>query len=456
MAWSATAAPIDEVRKLYRDGDYAAAAEQARKIVKRSPRDGNANYYLGASLMQLGEAQEAIAPLKQAESRGVTDASKMLAEYAMEQYDVDQADAHLEKWEATVAKSRNKKLPEEHQALSSRLVMLRNMLERVEHIEIVDSLSVDSASFFEAYRLSPQAGRILPPDLLGHIGTGIGPMSVAYMPENNSEILWASVDTAGTYTLYGAGILDDGTLDHPAPLSDELSEGGSALFPFLMPDGMTLYFANNGENSLGGYDIFMTRRSDDGYYRPQNVGMPYNSPDNDFLLAIDEASGLGWWATDRNHIPGKLTIYVFVPSQMRRNASPDDPNLAALAKLSDISLTRNPDTDYKELLASRLPAENAAQGNKSAPRFALDMGNGKVYTSLADFRSERARSAMLEYLALSVSLRRHLSAEEAMRAKYGAGDKSLAEAIIKSENETDAMRARAASLKNSVIRLENQ
>ena len=39
-------------------------------------------------------------------------------------------------------------------------------IERVEQIEIVDSLSVDSLSFFEAYRLSPQAGRILPPDAL--------------------------------------------------------------------------------------------------------------------------------------------------------------------------------------------------------------------------------------------------------------------------------------------------
>ena len=54
----------------------------------------------------------------------------MLAEYALEQYDVEQADAHLDKWAATVAKSRNKKLPEEHQSLSSRLVLLRNMLER--------------------------------------------------------------------------------------------------------------------------------------------------------------------------------------------------------------------------------------------------------------------------------------------------------------------------------------
>ncbi len=457
IAASAIAAPIDEARKLYREGDYAAAAEQARKLVKRSPRDGNANFVLGASLMKLGETAEAVAPLKQAESRGVTEASQMLAEYALEQYDVEQADAHLEKWAATVAKSRNKKLPEEHQTLSSRLVLLRNMLERVEQIEIVDSLSVDSLSFFEAYRLSPQAGRILPPDALQSIGaSGAGPLSVAYMPENNSEILWASTDTAGVYSLYGAGILDDGTLDHPGPLSDNLAEGGSALFPFLMPDGMTLYFANNGENSLGGYDIFMTRRSDDGYYQPQNVGMPYNSPDNDFLLAIDEASGLGWWATDRNHIPGKVTIYVFIPSQMRRNASPDDPNLAALAKLSDISLTRKPDTDYKALLEKRLPAENASSANKSKPRFALDMGNGKVYTALSDFRSERARSAMLEYLAASVALRRHLEQEDALRAKYGSGDRSVADAIVRSEAETSAMRTRIASLRNSVIRLENQ
>ena len=48
--------------------------------------------------MKLGETAEALAPLKQAESRGVTEASQMLAEYALEQYDVEQADAHLDKW----------------------------------------------------------------------------------------------------------------------------------------------------------------------------------------------------------------------------------------------------------------------------------------------------------------------------------------------------------------------
>ena len=97
-----------------------------------------------------------------------------------------------------------------------------------------------------------------------------------------------------------AGILDDGSLDHPMPMDSTLAEGADSAFPFLMPDGVTLYFANNGGNSLGGYDIFMTRRSDDAdgrsYMQPQNIGMPYNSPYDDYMLAIDaQRISLRFW-----------------------------------------------------------------------------------------------------------------------------------------------------------------
>lgn len=93
------------------------------------------------------------------------------------------------------------------------------MLDRVEKIEVIDSLSVDSASFFRAYRLSEAAGRILAPDILGSIGAGEGAseLSVAYVPENRTELLWAATDENETFELFGADILDDGTLDHPTP-----------------------------------------------------------------------------------------------------------------------------------------------------------------------------------------------------------------------------------------------
>ncbi len=451
----AAAAWADDARTLYRQGHYAEAANAASKVIKRTPRDGNANFFLGASLYKMGQGDKAVAPLKQAESRGVAEASQLLTEYALEQYRVDDAETHLDKWAETLKKGK-KAIPDEHAAMTSRMVMLRNMLGRVERIEIVDTLNVDSAAFFEHYRLSPQAGRILAPDVISGLGGETGShLGTGYMPENNSEILWAAADADGLFSLYGAGILDDGTMDHPEPLEDELGQGGNAMFPFLMPDGMTLYFASDGENSLGGLDIFMTRRTDEGFFVPQNMGMPYNSPDNDFMLAIDEATGLGWWATDRNHIPGKVTIYVFMPSAMRRNAEPDDPNLGALARLSDITLTQNPGTDYKALLAERLP-EEAPDTHKSTgrTRFTLDMGNGKVYTSLSDFRNDAARSAMLEYLAAEAMLRKQLAAEEALREQYRSGNRNVKGAILESEKQTAAMRTRIDGLRNSAVRLE--
>ena len=43
LAATAVAAPIDEAKRLYREGDYAAAVEKLRTLVRRSPRDGNVN-----------------------------------------------------------------------------------------------------------------------------------------------------------------------------------------------------------------------------------------------------------------------------------------------------------------------------------------------------------------------------------------------------------------------------
>jgi len=443
---TAIAGPVDEARKLYRSGDYVAAAELMKPVVKRSPKDGNANFFYGASLFQLGDYAGAEGPLTVAEGRSVAEAAQILAGMSLDRYDVDGAEEHLDKW-AAILKKGKKSIPSEHDAMNSRLIRLRNMLDRVERIEILDSLSVDSADFFSYYRLSREAGRILPPDAVGRlVSSGFDDeLSTAYMPENNTEILWSAADSTGTYRLYGADILDDGTVDHAAPLDDKLGEGGDAKFPFLMPDGVTLYYANNGENSIGGYDIFMTRSRD-------------GEDGKDYLLAIDEETGIGWWATYRNRVPGKVTIYVFAPSQMRVNADPDDPNLAALAMLSDTSLSRREGVDYEELLASRLPQTSDEAGHRSAasPRFALDMGNGKVYYRLSDFSNERARSAMLDALGAEARLRNHLEAEEAMREKYRRGDRSLAGAILESERQTETLRRQAASQRNTAVRLETR
>ena len=52
-----------------------------------------------------------------------------------------------------------------------------------------------------------------------------------------------------------------------------------ANYPFMMGDGQTLYFAAEGGDGLGGYDIYVTRydTEEDQFLHPVNIGMPFNS-----------------------------------------------------------------------------------------------------------------------------------------------------------------------------------
>lgn len=450
----ALAAPIDEARALYDEGRYTEALEMLETMRRKSPRDGNVNLLLGSTLMALGRYDEARTPLTTASDRGLAAATLALAGLDIDSYNVDGARQRFDAYEKQMRRAR-KSIPDDVEAERSRLVTMENMLERVERIEVIDSIVVDADGFFRAYRLSPEAGRLVEGATVRMPGA-----EMAFVPQNNSEIIYAEADSAGVLTLMGADILDDGTVDHPRVLpGEDLSGGGNAAWPFLMADGVTLYFANDGEESLGGYDIFMTRRNDDGYLQPQNVGMPYNSPFDDYLLAIDETTGAGWWATDRNRIPGKVTIYVFVPSATRVNIEPDDNNLLALARMTDISLTRPEGADYSAILAAIDNAgRHTADGtNVSADNgsFVLPMGSaGVIYHTLSDFNNREARSAMAMAINARAEILSITGRLDQLREAYRRGDHSGSVTILNLEQQLDDARSRMSECINRAIALE--
>lgn len=451
------AAPIDDVKRMYEERDFAGAVEAARRIVNRSPRDANANYWLGASLVASGDAKAAVAPLTVAEDRGSTDASELLAKLAIDDYDVDKASAHLDKWRQKLTRNkRNASIPEALEQMSGRVVRLRNMLQRVERIEIIDSFSVAKHNFFESYRLSPDAGRILDSRGVGdYVNISIDNASTGFIPQSRTELFWNQPDSTGVQQLWMSGILDDGTLDHPVVLCEEVNNGANVTCPFLMPDGFTLYFASDREDGLGRYDIYMTARDDEGdFLQPQNVGLPYNSPYDDYMLAIDETSGLGWWVTDRNQIADSLTVYVFNPSQVRVNVDPEDENVAALASLSNIALTQKSDVDYAAMFAERTSALRQDESN-SRNSISLELENGRIARRINDLRSSAARSAMLEYLGHLSRYERLTEELDAMRRAYRSGNRNSASEILEMENTQNQMRRQLLELKNNVVRLES-
>jgi hypothetical protein len=450
---SLLAAPIDYAKQLYLNGNYTAAVKELKVLHQKTPKDSNVNYYLGASYFGLNDYTAAKSPLTVAENAGIADASHLLAKIAINNYQLDDAETHMKKWSALLRKAKRQE-PAEYSKLQEQANLMTNMLERVENIAVIDSMVVDATDFFKYYNLSKDAGRILTPEDMS-----VGNATIIYTPAIGKEIIWAEPDDNGKSHLMGAGVLDDGSIEHAAPLNDELGNGGNATYPFMLADGMTLYFASDGEGSIGGYDIFMSRRNDNGFLQPQNIGMPYNSPYDDYMLAIDEAHGIGWWATDRNHIAGKVTIYIFEQPDKRTNCDTDDEDdLIARARITSIAATQDPDKDYSELIAlSRTATDHHSESasNANSVSFRLSMGDGHtVYHKLSDFRNVQAREHMIELLDLWSEISTTESRLASLRSSYAKGDRSAANEITSLESKLESQRSNESELSNAIIRLE--
>ena len=366
---------------------------------------------------------------------------------------IDDAAKVLSTWETQLKKKR-KAIPAELSEMRSKVTRAQNMLERVEKITIIDSIVVDKADFFTHYKLSPEAGKLFDASILPREYSEEAPI-VVFKPQCRGEVFWGMLGEDGVTSIVSAQILDDGTFMQPTALGDVLNEGGDADYFYMMADGLTFYFANNGENSLGGYDIFMSRRNGDGtVYQPQNVGFPYNSPYDDYLLVIDEQAGLGWWATDRNQIPDSVTIYVFIPNETRVNYDPEDENLEEYAKITSIAATQNGDVDVDRLLNN--PALQEQTDNKLAAEdtFLFSLGNGKVYTTLSDFRNSQARSMMRQYQDKLKDLDLMKGQLDALRRQYAKGDRTVKEQILTLEKRVNAAYPALQRLRNQVINLE--
>lgn len=413
---AAAAGPIDEAKQLMQQGNYTQALELLQGQYAKNKANVQVNLLMAECLEQTGHTQQARKHIEQALQKGSKEAMMEMARMCYSAYDFGEAKAMMSKYETAV---KNKPFTEEQSKLRARITMAEEMASHVEKIVVVDSIVVDKDAFFKAYHISRQAGTLASTDTMPTSMRPATPTEV-YMPESGESMMWSQVDADGTMRLMKSDKLLDGSWDKPVQLDDMLNDGGDACYPYVTSDGQSLYYASNGTGSIGGYDIFVTRKDPDtgNYLKPQNVGMPYNSPYDDYLLVIDDNTGVGWWATDRNHIPGKVTIYVYLPNSVRENYNPDSVDIASMAAIRSIRSTWAEGKDYADVLA-RIKAIDRSAGS-AATAFRFSVSKGVTYTSLSDAKTTEGRSYLEQYLAEQGKQRDAMAKLKALRARYAS------------------------------------
>lgn len=127
----------------------------------------------------------------------------------------------------------------------------------------------------------------------------------------------------GDKDLWMSELQNDGTWSRPENLGYTINTVEAELSPFIHPDNNTLYFSSDGHIGMGSLDLFVSRRDDkDNWGKPENLGYPINSYEEESSLILNAKGDYAFFATDRiDEGFGGLDIYSFeMPLQNRPQA----------------------------------------------------------------------------------------------------------------------------------------
>lgn len=351
--------------------------------------------YLITLAFAFGICLSATAQKKKATTPITASRPALSAEQLIHNYRFNEA-AHLLQKEIETARSSARSTIRLEQDLK-RANMGFDMLRGTERVTFIDSIKVARTQVLSHLHLSSGAGRIVnTSDVTNQFKSALSHAGqTAYINEMADRIILSVDDSTHTPKLHIAYRQGD-NWSTPAPLQGVGGSIESQDYPFMMPDGVTLYYAAQGEESLGGYDLFVTRYNTDTkqFVKAENLGMPFNSPANDYMLAIDEQNQLGWLVTDRNQPADTVCIYVFIPNSTRdvydvgNSTNQQRLNAARLHSIADTQI------DDKAVAAARqrLTAvinQSSHQGVTTHRRYVIN--DNTIYTNLKQFKSDAAR-----------------------------------------------------------------
>ena len=340
---------------------------------------------------------------------------------------------------------------------------ITNMREMTQQIVIIDSIVADKSQFLSHYVLSSETGKIMTASQI----SGIEADGYVYLNEMGNKAYFGKADQNGVRQIYTSDKLGD-RWGEPI-LMNGLSEGiDEADYPFMMNDGITFYFAAQGEESIGGYDIFFTRYDSrsGSFLKPENIGMPFNSEANDYMYAADEQSGIGYFVSDRRQPKDTVCVYIFILPETRRSYDPTkftEQQIHDFADITRIADTWGNGSERRAALerlkavftnASRPTTDKATEANT-----AIVINDRLTYTSAKDFRSPTAANHYRELLKARERLS-HLEAElQKTRDRYAQADengrKLLSEIILHNEEQSLILRNKIHTLEKQIRNEEN-
>ena len=358
---------------------------------------------------------------------------------------------------ATKAKVKQKTTVVDNE-LEQRLESMRGFTQKV---MFIDSVVVSKSKLLSSLNIPDEAGSIQAYNKF--FNTTDQPNSIVYLNQLRNKCVFSKF-TDGGWDLYSKEMIGE-KWSNAVPLKglDILGDDVDINWPFLLSDGTTLYFAAKGVESIGGFDIFMTRYDEttQSYLKPENIGMPFNSIDNDYFFIVDEYDGIGWFATDRNQPEGKVCIYSFIYNNVRENYVVDEytpEQLRQLSEIHSISQTWTSNQARLDALEQLTAVYKRKFTQKKKNDFEFVINDELTYTTLTDFRSSEAAEMYVDLNELLRKKNKLDSSIERARIAYPTARQAQREQykqqLLAAEKQSEKYETDIKNLSKEIRRIE--
>jgi hypothetical protein len=303
-----------EANKLFEEDEFTKAYKLYSQLVSNYPKDAEYNFKLGVCMIYSEPDKKKCLPYLNFANSKPDESPKEVKFYLGKAYHInyrfDEAIKYYTEYKQVGSSSKQKKLMVDREIMSCGYG--KRLLSNLSDLEVKSKKQLNEADYFRSYDLKNIGGKLLikPETFRTAADKKKKEKSVVYLPKTADKVFFSSYgENTDSKDIYYAVKLANGEFAKPVKVSS-INSDYDEDYPFLHPNGKTLYFASKGFNGMGGYDIFKSNyiEETDSWTQPENLEFPINSPDDDYLFVTDSLEKIAYFSTGRQSPPGKIDV----------------------------------------------------------------------------------------------------------------------------------------------------
>lgn len=328
-----------------------------------------------------------------------------------------------------------------------------------QQVVFIDSIILPKDKVLQQLSLNPEMGKICPASTLQKlIHLKIDSLGEAAYLNALGDNAFLPVTHDGVRTL-SRTMKTGRQWSQPESLEITDHEDVDQDYPFLLADGVSLYYAAQAEDGIGGWDIYVTRydNEDKTFLKPQNIGMPFNSEANDYMYYIDESTNTGYFLTDRRLSPDSVCLYTFIPNAIH-TLYPTETDFVELFQAANIHSIAATQIGQEEKIAEWKAQQQVGDtGKESASHLQFIINNTTVYHKFDDFKSAEAKQLAQQLAQHYASFKSQEALLKSLRKQYGENPSTmLYDNILQIELEREQTLLNIKKAEKQMRDLENQ